>query len=190
MNYIYYFAVGVGLALDAFAVSITSGISIKNMKLRHALRIALIFSLFQAIMPVIGWIIGDKARSFIVAIDHWIAFILLGVIGCKMIYEGLKIDNKIEKESDPLNIHVLFLLAIATSIDALIVGLTLSVVNISILLPIIIIGVITFIMSFSGVYLGNKYGHFFDATKLEIFGGIILILLGVKILISHLFFNA
>ncbi len=188
MDYIYFIVVGVGLALDAFAVSITSGISIKNMKLRHALRIAIIFSVFQAMMPIIGWIIGDKARSFIVSVDHWIAFILLGIIGFKMIYEGLKIDKDIEKESDPLNIHVLFVLAIATSIDALIVGLTLSVVNISILLPVIIIGVITFIMSFSGVYLGNKYGHVFDATKLEILGGIILILLGIKILITHLFF--
>ena len=172
MGCIYFCAVGIGLAMDAFAVSITSGISIKNMKLRHALRIALTFSIFQAIMPIIGWFLGSKTRSFIVSVDHWIAFILLSAIGIKMIYEGLKIDKEIEKESNPLNIHILFALAIATSIDALVVGITLSVVNIGIFLPVTIIGIITFIMSFSGVYLGNRYGHFFDATKLEIIGGL------------------
>lgn len=189
MDSIYFCLVGIGLALDAFAVSITSGISIKKMRLHHALRIAVTFSLFQAVMPVIGWFIGNKARSFIVAVDHWVAFGLLTLIGVKMIYEGLKIDKEVEKESNPLNIHILFALAIATSIDALVVGLTLSVIEISIFIPVVIIGAITFIMSFTGVYLGNRYGHIFDATKLEVFGGIILIALGLKILIEHLYYH-
>ena len=187
MNCIYFIMVGIGLAMDAFAVSITSGISIKNMKLRHALLIAITFGGFQAVMPVIGWFLGSKARNFIVSVDHWVAFILLGIIGLKMIYEGLKIDKEVEKESNPLNINILFALAIATSIDALVVGITLSVVNIEIFLPVTIIGIVTFIMSFSGVYLGNRYGHFFDATKLEIIGGFILLAIGIKILIEHLY---
>ncbi len=186
MDWIYFCFVGFGLAMDAFAVSVTSGISIKNMKIRHALIIAATFGAFQAIMPVIGWLIGGRAREFIITIDHWIAFALLGLIGAKMIYEGLKIDEQVEKESNPLNIHILFALAVATSIDALVVGLTLSVININIFLPVLIIGIITFIMSFSGVWLGNRYGHIFNTAKLEILGGLILIALGLKILIEHL----
>lgn len=189
MSWLYFCAVGVGLAMDAFAVSVTSGISIKNMRLRHALRIAIMFSLFQAIMPLIGWFVGERARSYIVSVDHWIAFGLLGIIGAKMIYEGWHIDDEVEKEDNPLNIHILFVLAVATSIDALVVGLTLSVLQINILLPILIIGAITFIMSFGGVYLGNRYGHLFSASRLEIIGGLILIIIGIKILVEHLLYD-
>ncbi len=189
MDCMYYCAVGIGLAMDAFAVSVTSGISIKKMHLRHALRIAITFGLFQAVMPLLGWLAGEKARDYIINIDHWIAFSLLALIGAKMIYEGLKVDPEVEKEANPLNVQLLFVLAIATSIDALVVGLTFSVLSIGIITPVIIIGVITFIMSFSGVYLGNRYGHIFNASKLEVLGGVILIAIGFKILIEHLFFG-
>ncbi len=162
MDWLYYSALGIGLALDAFAVSITTGISIQQMRLKHALRIAFFFGFFQAFMPLVGWIIGEEAQTLISSIDHWVAFILLELVGLKMIYEGCKVEAKVEKESNPLNIHILLALAVATSIDALVVGVTFSVVHIDIVTPIIIIGVITFFMSLSGVYLGNRYGHIFE----------------------------
>ncbi len=173
-----------GLALDAFAVSIASGIVIKNLKIKDAMKIAFSFGLFQAIMPVIGWLAGLSISEFISGIDHWVAFGLLSVIGIKMIYESFKIE-KVEKSFDPLNAYVLFLLSIATSIDALVVGLSFAILNILIVKPIIIIGFVTFIMSFIGVFVGKKVGHFFE-RKIEFVGGLILIAIGAKIFIEHL----
>lgn len=174
-----------GLAMDAFAVSITSGLSIKNLKIKHAFLIAVFFGMFQAFMPIIGWFAGLGLREFIESVDHWVAFILLSVIGCKMIYESIKIES-IERRTNPLNIYILLMLSIATSIDALAVGISFSILMISIITPIIIIGVVTFLLSFFGVYIGNKKGHFFEG-KIEILGGIILIFIGLKILIEHIF---
>ena len=173
-----------GLAMDAFAVSITSGLTIKSLKINNALKIAVFFGLFQAIMPLIGWLAGLSFRDFISGVDHWIAFGLLSIIGCKMIYESSKMDLN-EKKIDPLNIYVLFILSIATSIDALAVGLSLSFLNVSIALPAIIIGIVTFLLSIFGVYFGNRFGHYFE-RKIEIIGGLILIGIGIKILIEHL----
>lgn len=175
--------IALGLAMDAFAVSITSGFAIKYIKIKNALMIAIFFGLFQAIMPVVGWLAGYTLKDFISGIDHWIAFGLLSIIGVKMIYESFKLSDK--ERVDPLNVSVLFVLSIATSIDALAVGISLSFLNISIALPSIIIGIITFLLSFMGVYIGNKLGHFFE-KKIEILGGIILIAIGIKILIEHL----
>ena len=174
-----------GLSMDAFAVSVTSGITIKNLKVNNALQIAFFFGLFQAIMPIIGWSAGLSLRDFISGIDHWIAFVLLSVIGCKMFYESTKM--KTDKEtSNPLNIYMLLILSIATSIDALAVGLSLSFLKIFIVTPAIIIGGVTFLLSFAGVFIGNKVGHFFE-NKIEIAGGLILIGIGVKILVEDLF---
>jgi putative Mn2+ efflux pump MntP len=173
-----------GLAMDAFAVSITSGLTIKNLRVKHAFRIALFFGLFQASMPLIGWLAGISLRDFIASIDHWVAFILLSCIGCKMIYESIRMDYT-ERRTNPLNIYILLLLSIATSIDALAVGISFAILTISIVTPVIIIGVITFVLSFIGVFIGNKKGHFFEG-KIEILGGIILIGIGIKILIEHL----
>ncbi|MGB7531770.1 MAG: manganese efflux pump MntP family protein [Halobacteriota archaeon] len=173
-----------GLAMDAFAVSITSGITIKHLRINNALRIAIFFGLFQAFMPGIGWLAGFNLRDFISGIDHWIAFGLLSMIGCKMIFESTKMGSS-EKEIDPLNIYVLLILAIATSIDAFAVGLSLSFLKISIVTPAIIIGIITFLLSFIGVFVGNRLGHFFE-NKIEVIGGLILIGIGIKILIEHL----
>lgn len=188
MQYIQFILIGLGLAMDAFAVSLTSGVAIRNMHIKHALRIGLFFGVFQAVMPYIGWKIGNIATNYIQAYDHWIAFVLLAGVGGKMIYEAF-IFEKEERESDPLNIYVLFILAIATSIDALVIGVTFSVLDIAIIAPIIIIGIITFIMSFAGTYIGNSFGHKFDEKKVEITGGAILILIGLKILIQHLYFQ-
>ena len=177
--------ISTGLAMDAFAVSITSGITIRRLRIRHALRIALFFGLFQSLMPIIGWLSGIALKDFIAGVDHWIAFGLLSIIGCKMIYESFKLEPT-ENKIDPLNIYVLFILSIATSIDALAVGLSLSFLEVAIVLPAIIIGIVTFLLSFLGVYIGNKVGHFFE-RKIEIIGGLILIGIGIKILIEHLF---
>ncbi len=184
MNLITILFIAFGLATDAFAVSITSGFIIKKLKISYAIRIAIFFGLFQAIMPIIGWLAGISIREFISSIDHWIAFGLLSTIGIKMIYESTKMKED-EKTFDPLNIYVLLILSIATSIDALAVGLSLSFLKIAIITPSIIIGVITFLLSLIGVYIGDKSGHFFE-SKIEVLGGLILIGIGVKILIEHL----
>jgi len=172
-----------GLAMDAFAVSITSGLTIKQLRVNDALKIAIFFGLFQAIMPLIGWSAGLGFRDFISSIDHWIAFGLLSLIGCKMIYESSKMGIN-DKKKDPLNVYVLLMLSIATSIDALAVGLSLSFLKVSIALPAIIIGVVTFLLSLFGVYFGNRFGHYFE-KKIEIIGGLILIGIGIRILINH-----
>lgn len=173
-----------GLSMDAFAVSVTSGITTKNLKLSNILRIALFFGSFQAIMPLLGWLAGLSLRSFICGVDHWIAFGLLTFVGCKMIYESAKI-KMIGKGNNPLDIYVLLILSVATSIDALAVGLSLSFLNIAILTPIIIIGIVTFVLSFIGTFIGKRLGSFFE-HKIEIAGGVILIGIGLKILIEHL----
>jgi len=173
-----------GLAMDAFAVSITSGITIKNLKINHALTIAAFFGSFQAFMPLIGWLAGLSLTDYISGIDHWIAFGLLAFIGCKMIYESTRIESA-HKETNPLNFHVLLLLSIATSIDALAVGVSFAFLQIAIATPIIIIGTITFALSFLGVFIGDKSGHLFE-NKIEIAGGIVLFAIGIKILLEHL----
>jgi putative Mn2+ efflux pump MntP len=184
MDIITIIAIAVGLAMDAFAVSITSGTTIKRLKINHALQIAAFFGAFQAFMPVIGWLAGLGLISFISGIDHWIAFGLLVFIGCKMIYESIKIESR-EDKSNPLNFYVLLMLSVATSIDALAVGLSFAFLKISIATPIIVIGTVTFMLSFVGVFAGNKFGHFFE-NKIEIAGGIVLIGIGLKILVEHL----
>lgn len=169
--------------MDAFAVSITNGITIKHQRINNALKIGLFFGSFQALMPLIGWLTGLRLRDFISGIDHWVAFGLLSLIGGKMIYESTKIVR--DKEIISLNVFVLLILSIATSIDALVVGLSFAFLKISIATPIIIIGIITFMLSFFGVLVGNRLGHFFE-NKMEIIGGFILIGIGIKILIQHL----
>lgn len=176
--------IAVGLAMDAFAVSITSGITIKRLHINHALKIALFFGLFQAFMPIIGWLAGLSLRDYISAIDHWIAFGLLSFIGCKMIYESITVQSS-KKEINPLNVYVLLVLSVATSIDALAVGISFAFLKVSIVTPVIIIGTVTFLLSYLGVYIGDRIGHFFE-NKIEIAGGILLIGIGIKILVEGL----
>ncbi len=176
--------VAFGLAMDAFAVSIASGVAIKELRVEHALRIALFFGFFQAVMPVIGWLAGIGLKDFICGVDHWIAFGLLSMIGCKMIYESTKLETE-RKKINPLNVSVLLMLSIATSIDALAVGVSFAFIQMAIITPIIVIGAVTFLLSFLGAFVGNRFGHFFE-RKIELAGGLILIGMGVKILIEHL----
>lgn len=184
MNTMTVILIAFGLAMDAFAVSVTSGLKIKDLRINHALRLAASFGLFQAIMPVVGWAAGTGLKGFISEIDPWIAFGLLSIIGLKMIYESTQMKSD-EETGNPLNVYVLLMLSIATSIDALAVGLSLSFLKVFIVTPAIIIGVITFLLSFIGVYVGDRFGHFFE-SKIEIIGGLILIAIGIKILVAHL----
>jgi len=175
--------IGIGLAMDAFAVSIANGIKTKKIKIKYPLKIAISFGFFQAFMPLIGWLIGTGFKSLISSVDHWVAFILLGIIGAKMIYESFKIED--EKQPSLLKNRVLLIQSVATSIDALIVGTSLAFLNFPIIISVIIIGIITFIFSFCGVYVGKKFGSFLK-SKAEIAGGLILIGIGLKILFDHL----
>ena len=178
--------IGIGLAMDAFAVSICKGLAMKKMSYRKAVIIALFFGGFQALMPAIGYVLGTTFASKIAAIDHWIAFILLGLIGVNMIKEALGKDDD-ECLDDTFRFGDLIMLSIATSIDALAVGITFSFFNVSIVLSSSIIGFITFIICIIGVKVGNVFGEKYK-SKAELTGGILLIVMGCKILIDHLFF--
>jgi len=175
---------GIGLAMDAFAVSIVTGSIYRTLHIKHALRMALFFGGFQALMPIIGSLAGLSLKTHIAAYDHWIAFSLLGLVGGKMIYEAFQIRSA-EKNLDPSNLLILLTLAVATSIDALAVGFTLSLLVSSLMLAAIMIGAITFGLSYAGVSVGKRFGHFFE-SKIEILGGLILIGIGIKILVTHL----
>jgi putative Mn2+ efflux pump MntP len=175
--------VAFGLAMDSFSVSITNGLSNKTFKAGNALKIGIFFGLFQAIMPLIGWLAGIHILDLISGFDHWIAFGLLAFIGCKMIYESLRLEST--KLLDSPSIGLLLTLSVATSIDALAVGLSFSFLRIAIIVPAIVIGVVTFSLSCLGVYLGGKIGCFLR-NRVEILGGLILIAIGIKILVEHL----
>jgi len=177
----------VGLAMDAFAVSIVSGSVFRDLHIGHGLRMALFFGGFQALMPLLGFTAGERLQQWTDPFDHWIAFGLLTFIGGKMILEALRIRQVEKKPPDPSNLLVLLALSIATSIDALAVGITLSLVTEHIALAILLIGLITFGISYIGWEIGRRIGHFFE-IKIEIAGGLILIIIGVNILLRHLLF--
>ena len=179
---------GAGLSMDAFAVSICKGLSMRKVNKKQCLVIGLFFGGFQALMPFIGWVLGSQFEQYITSIDHWIAFILLGFIGGKMVVEAIREkDEAVEvgKMDPPLDLKERFILAIATSIDALAVGITFAFLQVPIVEAISIIGITTFVISVIGVYVGNFFGNRYK-KKAELAGGIILILIGVKILLEHL----
>lgn len=176
--------IGVGLAMDAFAVSICKGLSMKKrINYKKALIVALYFGLFQGGMPLIGYALGVSFEEIVLSIDHWIAFILLSVIGIGMIKESL--GDEEESLNDKVDFKTMIILAIATSIDALAIGVTFAFLNVNIIFASLLICVITFVISYFGVVFGNKFGDKFG-SKAELVGGIILILMGLKILLEHL----
>lgn len=182
------FLMGVGLAMDAFAVSICKGLSMRKVNKKQCFIIALFFGGFQALMPLIGWLLGSSFEQYITGVDHWVAFVLLAFIGGKMLYESFQTDCEsveIKQMDPPLDLKELLLLAIATSIDALAVGITFAFLDTPIVEAIIIIGVTTFLISAAGVYVGNFAGNRYQ-KKAELAGGVILILIGLKILLEHL----
>ena len=175
--------VAIGLAMDAFAVSICKGLSMKKMNWKSAIIIGLYFGIFQAIMPVIGYFLGITFSGLVENVDHWIAFILLAIIGVNMIKESF--DDENEKRNEKVDFKTMIILALATSIDALAVGVTFAFFKTNIVLAVFIIGIITFILSLIGVKIGNRFGDKFQ-NKAELIGGIILIIIGIKILLEHL----
>lgn len=178
---------GIGLAMDAFAVSVCKGLAMRKVNKKQAVVIGLFFGGFQALMPLLGWALGTRFEKYIVSVDHWIAFALLAVIGGKMIAESFKKEEAVEiKEMDaPLDIKELVVMAVATSIDALAVGITFAFLQYPIIEAISIIGIVTFFISIAGVYIGNFFGDKYK-SKAELAGGLILVLIGLKILFSHL----
>jgi putative Mn2+ efflux pump MntP len=184
MNFLSTSFLALGLAADAFTVSLSCGLLIKRIKINKALKIALFFGVFQFLMPLIGWLVGINFSDLIANFDHWIAFSLLSLIGGKMIYESFQLEHE-SKKFNPLDSSTLLVLAIATSIDALAAGLGLSLLKISITSTAVLIGAITFSLSFIGVFIGHRIGNKFS-NKIEIIGGLILIFIGSKILCEHL----
>lgn len=181
------FLIGVGLSMDAFAVSICKGLAMEKVNKKQAVVIGLYFGGFQALMPLIGWFLGVRFQKYITSIDHWIAFILLVFIGGKMIWEAVRDPDvqEIPEKDPPLKHKEMLLLAIATSIDALAVGITFAFLDTPIIEAIAIIGCTTFALSILGVVVGNFFGTRYK-KKAEIAGGVILILIGLKILLVHL----
>lgn len=174
-----------GLAMDAFAVSVAVGLKIPvKEKWKIALKAGLFFGIAQGVMPLFGWILGNGFSSYIESIDHWIAFVLLSIIGGKMIHEALNPDEDSDEEVDT-GLKRMFILAIATSIDALAVGISFAFLNVNIISAVLVIGIITLITSAIGVIIGKIFGDLFSG-KAEIIGGVILIIIGLKILLEHL----
>ncbi|MEW9094049.1 MAG: manganese efflux pump MntP family protein [Clostridiaceae bacterium] len=173
-----------GLSMDAFAVSITNGVTLQEVRIKDALKIATYFGIFQGLMPLLGWLVGINFENYITKFDHWIALLLLAFIGGKMIYDTLKSDDSCPTEKVELCNKTLVMLAIATSIDALAVGVSFAFLQVSIIQAIFIIGVITFIVCFIGVYLGKKFGCLLKRNA-ELIGGIILVMIGFKIFAEH-----
>lgn len=185
MDLIELFLIAVGLSMDAFAVSVCKGLAMPKCTFKKAAIVGLWFGGFQALMPAIGYILGAQFQEAIASIDHWIAFVLLALIGGNMIHEAL--DNDEEEADASLDVKPMFLLAVATSIDALAIGITFAFLKVNIIPAVCFIGIVTFIISFAGVKIGNVFGARYK-NKAEIVGGVILILLGLKILLEHLGF--
>lgn len=184
MDFLQIFLIAIALSMDAFAVSICKGLKMKTLNLKHTALIAVFFGGFQAIMPFLGWLAGKSFEKFVTSFDHWIAFGLLAFIGIKMIIDSFKDDD--DDESNAFDIKELFLMAVATSIDALAVGITFALdKSVKILPAVSIIGVTTFILAAIGVFIGHKFGSRYK-NKAELAGGIILVLIGVKILLEDL----
>lgn len=185
MSILSIFMLGVGLSMDAFAVSIAKGMTMKKHEvLKYACILALFFGFFQGMMPLIGWWVGSYFQELIASVDHWIAFGLLGIIGLNMIREAMKGEE--ESSSSSLTLSTITILAIATSIDALAVGISFAFLQVNIMMAVIIIGITTFVLSFIAVYIGNRLGGVLEKYA-GFLGGIILIGIGTKILIEHLF---
>ena len=186
MELVSIFLIAAGLSVDSFAASVCSGLAIKSIRFLQAVKIAFFLALFQGGMPVIGWFIGWEINELIKDFDHWIAFVLLAGLGSKMIYESLT-NHEEDSSFNPLKLSVLLGISVATSIDALVIGFSMALIDVVIWWPAIIIGTVTFMAAMLGMLLGKKIGNQ-TSKRFEIIGGIILILIGLRILIEHLFF--
>lgn len=188
LMFIELFLLGIGLAMDAFAVSVCKGLGMRKLNKKQTLIIGLYFGGFQALMPLVGWLLGSQFQKYITRIDHWIAFILLGFIGGKMMIEAIREWNEeetVDVIDAPLDHKNMLVLSVATSIDALAVGITFAFLDTPIIEAITIIGITTMVISIIGVVIGNFFGSKYK-SKAEFIGGLILFLLGLKILLEHL----
>ena len=187
MGIVELFLIAVGLSMDAFAVSVCKGLAIRNMKssLKYSVIVGLYFGVFQAVMPLIGYLLGAQFSDKITSIDHWVVFGLLCVIGGKMIWESFDKSPEEAEEGSPISVGKMLPLALATSIDALAVGVSFAFLKVDIVPAITFIGVITFTLSAVGVKIGNVFGTRFQ-SKAEFAGGSILVLMGVKVLLEHM----
>lgn len=188
LMFIELFLLGIGLAMDAFAVSVCKGLGMRRLNKKQTFIIGLYFGGFQALMPLVGWLLGSQFQKYITRIDHWIAFILLGFIGGKMMIEAIREWNEeetVDVIDAPLDHKNMLVLAVATSIDALAVGITFAFLDTPIIEAITVIGITTMIISIIGVVVGNFFGSRYK-SKAEFIGGLILVLLGLKILLEHL----
>lgn len=185
MEFITIFVIAISLSFDTFAVSVSSGLVLRKIDFINASKIALTFAGFQAAMPVLGWLAGTGVKSYAENIDHWIAFFILALLGGKMIRESFDTDPK-NRTANPLNIKVMITMAIATSIDALIVGFSFALLDYKILVSISIIGTVTYIVAMLGILFGKNIGSRMG-RRMEVLGGVMLMLIGLKILIEHLF---
>lgn len=188
VGFIELFVIGVGLSMDAFAVAVCKGLGMKMVNWRHAFVIALMFGGFQGLMPLIGWALGSQLTSLIEPVDHWIAFILLVFIGGKMLWDAFRGDDGCETcgcAEEKLDMRELLMMAVATSIDALAVGVTFAFLGVNVMAAVVVIGVTTFALSFVGVVVGNRFGARFEKPA-TVAGGVVLVLIGLKILLEHL----
>jgi len=176
------FIIAVGLSMDAFAVSVCKGLSVQKVKPKHYLIVAAYFGGFQALMPLLGYLLGVRFEAMVANVDHWIAFVLLGLIGANMVRESRTGEEKLD---DSFTVSTMLILAVATSIDALAIGVTFAFLGVNIVEAIILIGITTGIISGVGLKIGNVFGSRYK-SKAEMAGGIVLILMGIKILVQHL----
>jgi len=187
MDYISLIFIAIGLSMDAFAVAICNGMAMKSVKVRHAVAFGLMFGGMQAIMPIIGYFVGSLFSGYIESFANWIAFILLALIGGKMILDAFRGKEESVKDGQFISLAALFALGVATSIDALVVGINFALIGWNIWISALVIGLVTFILSFAGVYAGKKLGTALQKYA-TIFGGAVLIAIGLKILLQGLFF--
>lgn len=183
MSYPEIILIALGLSFDTFAVSVSTGLMVKKINFLQGVKIALVLAFFQSLLPFLGWLGGSQVVKYIAEIDHWFAFVLLSIVAIKMIIDA--VNNNEEKKIISLSLRVLILMGLATSIDAFVVGISLAFVDINIYLSIIIIGITTFLAAMIGMLIGKQV-QCHSGTKIEIFGGIILLGIGLKILIEHL----
>ncbi len=185
MGWLSLFAIALALAMDAFAVAVVTGLTVTPLTARHVFRLAFHFGLFQALMPAIGWVAGKAMYVYIAAFDHWVAFGLLALVGGKMIWEGLHHGEENPSRGDPTSGWRLIVLSVATSVDALAVGLSLAMVQSPIVVPAIVIGLVAATLTAIGMILGRRIASFWG-PRVEVLGGAVLLGIGIKIVVGHL----
>jgi putative Mn2+ efflux pump MntP len=184
MDWITLIGIAVALAMDAFAVALGAGLALSRITGRHLFRLGFHFGLFQAMMPILGWLAGMTVQRWISAYDHWLAFGLLGFVGAKMIWEAIREEDEEASPTDPTRGVTLVLLSVATSIDALAVGLSLAMIGVSIWMPSLVIGLVAGAFTVTGMLLGRRLGGIWG-RRVEVFGGLVLCGIGIRILVEH-----